>query len=121
MAWEKGKSGNPGGLSPLEQRAKRMIAGLSIAAVKRLGEMIDDPDPRVAFPAAREILARSVPVPKANILAIGTSASAEHLQALVTLATRAGDRLVQPQIGDSTQSVKQPILIDAKPLESRDT
>jgi hypothetical protein len=56
--FEKGASGNPGGL-PAYVREVRLLAGQhSVAAIERLAKLIDHREPRVAIAAAVAILDR---------------------------------------------------------------
>jgi hypothetical protein len=53
-----GTSGNPGGRPKPPAGLRTRLAELSPVAVERLGELLDDADPRVRLEAARAILDR---------------------------------------------------------------
>jgi hypothetical protein len=94
MAWQKGQSGNPSGLTVLQARTRRMVEGLGPKAVLRLEKLMASENESVALGAAKEILARVAPAPKTGTLAVDVTHNASpHLSALVTLATLTAARV----------------------------
>src|SRR5690242_9862071 len=57
--WPKGVSGNPSGHSGLYGETVRLARQAAPAAMRRLIELIDDPDPRVATVASNAVLDRA--------------------------------------------------------------
>lgn len=89
MAWQKGQSGNPSGLTVLQARTRRMVEGLGPKAVLRLEQLMSSENEGVALGAAKEILARVAPPPKNGNLSIDVTHSASpHLAALVGMAAQ---------------------------------
>lgn len=100
MAFQKGQSGNPGGMpggmANRVLRAKAALDGLGLRAVERLGELIESPDEKVALGAVTQVLARIAPVPKQSLSAIAAAAAGgaagAHLASVLAKAkARAGD------------------------------
>lgn len=93
MTWQKGESGNPGGLTRNQARVRRMIDGLSITATERLGQLLKSDNESVALAAAKEVLGRVAPMPKAvNISGQIEHGPNAHLAALVGLAVQTATR-----------------------------
>ena len=57
-SWKPGVSGNPRGRPKVAEEVRTLARAHGQRALERLVELIDDPDPRVAFMAAKEILDR---------------------------------------------------------------
>lgn len=77
----------------IKARAKRGIELGSIRAVQRIVELVESPDERVAFAAAREILQRNFGMPKQAVDVAVTDTSAAHHQALKAIYDKALARL----------------------------
>ena len=62
--WQPGKSGNPSGLSSdgKYHEVRKICADNSLKAILKQVELIDDPDPRIAFLATEAVLKRGVGV-----------------------------------------------------------
>ncbi len=89
MTWEKGKSGNPGGLTLRQSRTKRLIEGLGPVAVARLEQLLRSDNETVALGAAKEVLARVAPIPKQAKLDVTVEHGPNaHLAALISLSKR---------------------------------
>jgi len=89
MTWEKGKSGNPGGLTLRQSRTKRLIEGLGPVAVARLEQLLRSDNETVALGAAKEVLARVAPIPKQAKLDVNIEHGPNaHLAALISLSKR---------------------------------
>jgi len=60
--WQPGKSGNPSGLSSdgKYHEVRKICAENSLKAILKQVELIDDPDPRIAFLATEAVLKRGV-------------------------------------------------------------
>lgn len=101
----KGQSGNPGAKTAAQQRLAKMLYGLTPKAIKTLDELLDCPEQAVRLGAAREVLARSVPVPKQSLAQIAAAAAggaaAGHLTALREIAER---RIAAP--GDQAKLIE---------------
>lgn len=63
MPFTKGKSGNPGGLSKAQAKARKMLGDKSPEAVRVLISGLKDKDRRVRVACATEILDRGLPRP----------------------------------------------------------
>lgn len=57
--WKPGVSGNPRGRPKVAEEVRTLARAHGQRALERLVELIDDPDPRVAFMASREVLDRA--------------------------------------------------------------
>ena len=57
--WKPGVSGNPRGRPKVAEEVRSLARAHGQRALERLVELIDDPDPRVAFMASREVLDRA--------------------------------------------------------------
>ncbi len=89
MTWEKGKSGNPGGLTLRQSRTKRLSEGLGPVAVARLEQLLRSDNETVALGAAKEVLARVAPIPKQAKLDVTVEHGPNaHLAALISLSKR---------------------------------
>jgi len=89
MTWEKGKSGNPGGLTLRQSRTKRLIEGLGPVAVTRLEQLLRSDNESVALGAAKEVLARVAPIPKQAKIDVNVEHGPNaHLAALISLARK---------------------------------
>lgn len=89
MTWEKGKSGNPGGLTLRQSRTKRLIEGLGPVAVARLEQLLRSDNESVALGAAKEVLARVAPIPKQAKIDVNVEHGPNaHLAALISLARK---------------------------------
>jgi hypothetical protein len=89
MTWEKGKSGNPGGLTLRQSRTKRLIEGLGPVAVARLEQLLRSDNETVALGAAKEVLARVAPIPKQAKIDVSVEHGPNaHLAALIALARK---------------------------------
>lgn len=89
MTWEKGKSGNPGGLTLRQSRTKRLIEGLGPVAVTRLEQLLRSDNETVALGAAKEVLARVAPIPKQAKIDVNVEHGPNaHLAALISLARK---------------------------------
>jgi hypothetical protein len=97
--WGKGESGNPGGRNHVNE-ARRLAAEKTPAAMRKLVELLDSPDHRVAYMAATAILDRSMgkvgdgppPPAKPDLPGMGVDLrrlNAEELVALAKLLDRA--------------------------------
>lgn len=88
---KKGQALNPrGGADRVLHAMKRKLDGLTPKALAALERMVDDEsNPSVRLGAAKEILNRTMGVPKQMVQMDVTSSGALHLQALQELAERA--------------------------------
>lgn len=77
----------------IKARAKRGIELGSIRAVQRIVELVESPDERVAFAAAREILQRNFGMPKQAVDVAVTDTSSAHHAALKAIYDKALARL----------------------------
>jgi hypothetical protein len=77
----------------LKARASRGLQLGSIRAVQRIVELVESPDERVAFAAAREILQRNFGMPKQAVDVAVTDTSAAHHAALKAIYDKAAARL----------------------------
>ena len=77
----------------IKARAKRGIELGSIRAVQRIVELIESPDERVAFAAAREVLQRNFGMPKQAVDVAVTDTSSAHHAALKAIYDKALARL----------------------------
>lgn len=79
-------------LTPQERRMAKAVQNLTPKALKRLAELIDSPEGSVALGAVREVLARTIPVPKTSLAAVAAAAAggaaAGHMAALREIAER---------------------------------
>jgi hypothetical protein len=84
-----GASGNPAGRPKPPDGLRPRLAELSPLAIERLGELLDDVDPRIRLEAARAILDRHLGRPpiQADISLRHAEADA-HLAALLEVARR---------------------------------
>jgi hypothetical protein len=57
--WKPGVSGNPRGRPKVAEEVRTLARAHGQRALERLVELIDDPDPRVAFMASKEVLDRA--------------------------------------------------------------
>lgn len=57
--WKPGVSGNPRGRPKVAEEVRTLARVHGKRALERLVELMDDPDPRVAFMASREVLDRA--------------------------------------------------------------
>ena len=106
MAWQKGQSGNPGGLNTRQARVRNMIEGLSMRAVERLGALVQSENESVALGAIKEVLGRVAPVPKNGTLSVEVNHNSPHLVALTAMAAQTLARV-------------QPVpVIDAQPIDN---
>lgn len=62
--WQKGTSGNPGGLGGAYREAKALCANKSLRAAQRLVELIEDQDGRIAYMACMAVLERGIGKPR---------------------------------------------------------
>jgi hypothetical protein len=67
--WKPGVSGNPRGRPKVAEEVRSLARAHGQRALERLVELIDDPDPRVAFMASREVLDRAYgkPAPPTDV------------------------------------------------------
>jgi hypothetical protein len=106
MTWEKGKSGNPGGLTLRQSRTKRLIEGLGPVAVARLEQLLRSDNETVALGAAKEVLARVAPIPKQAKLDVNIEHGPNaHLAALISLSKRVAHNETQTPLLDVTPSL----------------
>ena len=110
MTWEKGKSGNPGGLTLRQSRTKRLIEGLGPVAVARLEQLLRSDNETVALGAAKEVLARVAPIPKQAKIDVNVEHGPNaHLAALISLARKS------PISGHALPNETQTPLLDVTP------
>src|SRR5579872_1593978 len=64
ITWEKGKSGNPGGLGGLYAEARKLAASKTLDAMQGIINLMDCDDPRVAFMACQTVLERAIGKPR---------------------------------------------------------
>lgn len=101
MVFQKGVSGNPSGKDRLEKMAAIKVRGMTLKAIDRLGEMMVDADPKVALPACKEILERSLGRARQSVsVDVQHSLSQQHLAALKLINERA--RISQNELIDVT-------------------
>lgn len=95
MAWNKGQSGNPAGLSIKEQKLKRRLEGLTHKAVDALERVLDDKEATHSekLAAAREVFDRAIGKAKQQATLEVTHNASPHLTALVNLAAQSAARL----------------------------
>jgi len=106
MTWEKGKSGNPGGLTLRQSRTKRLIEGLGPVAVARLEQLLRSDNETVALGAAKEVLARVAPIPKQAKLDVSIEHGPNaHLAALISLSKRVAHNETPAPMLDITPSL----------------
>ncbi|MCB1971363.1 MAG: HEAT repeat domain-containing protein [Geminicoccaceae bacterium] len=67
MAFQKGRSGNPGGRPRIAGAIRELAQQHSETALMRLVELMDDPDPKVAIAAANAVLDRAIGRPSGSI------------------------------------------------------
>ena len=102
---QKGSNLNPSGMDRRRALMLRKLESLTpraLAALERLVE--DESNPTVRLGAAREILNRTMGVPRQTVQMEVTSSGALHLQALQELADRA--RLAEQRTIDITPNVQ---------------
>jgi hypothetical protein len=58
--FKKGESGNPSGRKPVPENVKEALKALTPFAVRRLGELIEDDNGKVAVTAVKEVLDRNL-------------------------------------------------------------
>lgn len=90
IPWKPGQSGNPTGRPPLPPELKAKLRDLAPKAVQRLGEMLDDDDPRIRGMASQAILDRLYGKPTQAVEAEvkTTSVQQAHLEVLLNLQAR---------------------------------
>lgn len=93
--FQKGVSGNPGGRPALAPDVKEALQAASERAARRLVELIDSEDPRVALMASNSVLDRLFGKPAQTVDAKvqTTDIGAVHLQVLQEIAERRKERL----------------------------
>jgi hypothetical protein len=115
MTWEKGKSGNPGGLTLRQSRTKRLIEGLGPVAVARLEQLLRSDNETVALGAAKEVLARVAPIPKQAKIDVNVEHGPNaHLAALISLARKS------PISGHALPNETQTPMLDITPSLGHD-
>jgi len=100
--YQKGVSGNPGGRPVMAPDVKEALEGASERAVRRLVELVDSGDPRVALMASNAVLDRLYGKPAQTLDAKveTTSIHEAHLRALQDIQERRRERLLE--IGPET-------------------
>lgn len=95
--FQKGVSGNPGGLPAMAPEVKEALEGASERAAQRLVELVDSDDPRVALMASNAILDRLYGKPAQTLDAKveTTSIQEAHLRALQDIQDRRRERLLE--------------------------
>lgn len=92
MPFKPGQSGNPGGRSKALQRLEKKLHGLTGKALRKLDGLLDHQDGSVALGAIREVLSRTLPVPKQSLAQIAAAAAGGaaggHAAALRAIAER---------------------------------
>lgn len=88
--FQKGVSGNPGGRPAMAPDVKEALEAASVSAARRLVELVDCEDPRVALMASNSLLDRLYGKPSQTVDAKvqATDVSAIHLQILQEIAER---------------------------------
>jgi len=97
MAFEKGKSGNPGGRPKETAEIKELARQHGPRAVERLAELMNGEDPRVAVAASQALLDRAYGKPAQAI--IGGSEDDPAIKTLNEIIIRAVDATRPPEEG----------------------
>lgn len=101
--FQKGVSGNPGGRPVMPSEVREALEGASERAVRRLVELVDCGDPRVALMASNAILDRLYGKPAQTVDAKvqTTDVGAMHLQILQEIAECRSAQLATEEKGDT--------------------
>jgi hypothetical protein len=93
--FQKGVSGNPGGRPTIAPDVREALEGASERAARRLVELVDSEDPRVALMASNAILDRLYGKPAQTLDAKVETNSIQqaHLRALLDIQARRQERL----------------------------
>lgn len=88
--FQKGVSGNPGGRPAMDPEVKEALQAASERAARRLVELVDSQDPRVALMASNSVLDRLYGKPAQTVDAKvqTTDVGAMHLKILQEIADR---------------------------------
>ena len=100
--FQKGESGNQGGRPVLAPEVKEALQAASERAARRLVELVDSKDPRVALMASNAVLDRLYGKPAQTVDAKvqTTDVGAMHLQILQDIAERRRQRLASSPPGE---------------------
>lgn len=93
--FQKGVSGNPGGRPAMPAEVKEALEAASERAAKRLVELVDSDDPRVALMASNAVLDRlfGKPTQVTDAKIETTSVQQAHLKVLEEIAQRRQERI----------------------------
>lgn len=108
MVFKPGQTGNAGGLTPKQAKARKMIEGLSFKAIRRVDALMDSQDETIALAASKLVLDRVAPVPKQGASTVNIAVGAGHALAL---------RAVAEKRALISQPVQEPVEVTATPLD----
>jgi hypothetical protein len=86
VAWQKGQSGNPAGMTARENALKRRLQGLTFKAVDVLEEAMENGSTSEKLAAAREVFDRAIGKAKQQTTVDVQHSMSPHLNALVSMA-----------------------------------
>ena len=94
IPWQKGQSGNPGGIRGEYHAVRRLCADHSLEGAKQLISLMHDTDTRVAIVAIKEVLDRGIGKPRDHSNEQGgkidlSALSAEEREAMAKLLAKA--------------------------------
>lgn len=100
---ERGKIIASTGHDPLKAKILSMLDGMSVRALKRMGELVESEDERVALAASIQLVDRRFGKPKqeTEIKVESVDLTALHLEALRRMAELTAPRTIN---GDATES-----------------
>lgn len=119
MTWNKGESGNPGGLSTRQLALKRRLDGLTVKAVEVLADVMETGSPSERLSAAKEVFDRAIGKPKQQATISVEHGPSAHLAALVGLALSTAHRVqTAPGIDAEPPGISRVLTIDALPSDA---
>ncbi|CAB4125011.1 hypothetical protein UFOVP62_51 [uncultured Caudovirales phage] len=107
--WQKGETGNPGGLTSRQVALKRRLDGLTLKAVDVLEDVMQSGSNSERLSAAKEVFDRAIGRAKQSATVQVEHGPNAHLAALIAMASATQARIEQAQAIDIT-----PVYTDAE-------
>lgn len=106
-----GQTANPSGRPKMPDEVRKALEGASLPAVRKLAELVNCPDPRVALLASQTVLDRLYGKPTQQVDANVTTTNVQqaHLQVLIELQQKreAAMKTIEARVEENEQDPEQ--------------